>query len=104
MPCGNCLSKHFYDGHVGVLWNSDIIINISDIIIINYDIRNINYDISAFTYSRLINATSQGLIINISDIRIINYDIRIIISDIININSEAHGLPFRRFRVRFLYF
>ena len=97
MPCGNCLSKHFYDGHVGVLWNSDIIIN-------NYDIRNINYDISAFTYRRLINATSQGLIINISDIRIINYDIRIIISDIININYEAHGLPFRRFRIRFLYF
>ena len=58
LPCGNCLSKHFYDGHVGGLWNSDIIINISDIIIINYDIRNINYDISAFTYSRLINATS----------------------------------------------
>ena len=36
----------------------------------------------------------QVLIINISDIRIINYDIRIIISDIININYEAHGLPF----------
>ena len=36
----------------------------------------------------------QGLIINISDIRIINYNIRIIISDIININYEAHGLPF----------
>ena len=98
------LVKALYDGHVGVLWNSDIIINISDILIINYDIRNINYDISAFTYRRLINATSQGLIISISDIRVINYDIRIIIPDIININSEAHGLPFRRFHIRFLYF